>query len=167
MAGYLCPPLRTACCWLCDGSCFLCGSSKPGDSNDKRHHPCHHHHYHQPENPHDHSLKGDHGDGFPRFREKDIFPVAEETSHVDGALSYTGVKLQREAVIRWDHIQHLVKSKCGGEEKISRYKSDLRRVFKLICEVFPNKIWPQSAKETMMMMIILRKMTIKNHLRWR
>jgi len=61
---------------------FLCRSSKPGDSNDKRHHPCHHHHYHQPENPHDHGLKGDHVEGFPRFL---IFPVAEETSHVDGA----------------------------------------------------------------------------------
>ena len=54
-------------------------------------------------------LKGDHEEGCPWFL---IFPTAEETSHVDGPLSCSVVK--KFAVLLWDQIQHLVKSKCGG-----------------------------------------------------
>ena len=156
-------------------------SSEPGDTKDKCHHPCHHHHY--PSFPfitslldntyytsslssggRSSSFKCYHWVGCPRFF---IFPVAEVASHVDGPLSCSVVK--KFAVPLWDHIQHLVKSKFGVVGNISKYKSDLWRVFKLKCDVgwFPNKIWPQSGKEAMMMMIILRKMMIKNHLRWR
>ena len=76
------------------------------------------------------SFKCYHWVGCPRFF---IFPVAEVASHVDGPLSCSVVK--KFAVLLWDHIQHLVKSKFGVVGNISKYKSDLRRVFKLKCEV--------------------------------